>query len=172
MGEALKTHTPPPGRMRIIEGREDTAIIDDTYNSSPVAALSALDVLSEIKGQGRRITVLGDMMELGTYTVQAHRDVGKRVAEVADLLYAVGIRSQYMAEAAHKHKMKKRSIHVFDNAREAAEKLSEDINTDDVILVKGSQSMRMERIVEKLMAHPEKREKLLVRQDSVWQKKT
>ncbi len=172
MGKAVSEHEPPPGRMRLVQGENGSIIIDDTYNSSPLPAEMALDVIKKIKTSGRKIVVLGDMMELGSYSTEAHKNIGKAVAGVADLLITVGIRSQYTAEEAHKSGMKKRDILVFSDAIEAGNGLAENrkLEADDVVLVKGSQSMRMERVVECIMAEPEKKRELLVRQDVEWQR--
>lgn len=171
MAEALSTHSAPPGRMRILRGIKRTTIIDDTYNSSPTAARAALDALINTTTKGRRIAVLGDMMELGNYSVPQHRAIGKYASECVDVLFAVGIRSRYTAEEAEKanKRLKKKDIYVFDTAEEAGHALQNLIQEGDLILIKGSQSMRMERVVEEIMAEPEKKEKLLVRQDTAWQ---
>src|SRR3989344_7720045 len=171
MAEELKEYAPPPGRMRLIKGINESLIIDDTYNASPVATLEALSVLATIKTEGSKIAVLGDMLELGNYSVPAHKEIGALVAQSADRLVTVGIRSHYTAEMANKKRMKKKSITITNDSREAGNKLKGNIGKGDVILVKGSQSMRMERVVEMLMAEPEKAKELLVRQDDVWRSK-
>ncbi|HEY4502785.1 MAG TPA: Mur ligase family protein [Candidatus Paceibacterota bacterium] len=171
MADELKEYAPPPGRMRLIKGINESLIIDDTYNASPVATLEALSVLATIKTEGNKIAVLGDMLELGNYSVPAHKEIGALVAQSADRLVTVGIRSHYTAEMANKKRMKKKSITITNDSREAGNKLKGNIGKGDVILVKGSQSMRMERVVEMLMAEPEKAKELLVRQDDVWRSK-
>ena len=89
--ERLKEHEPAPGRMRIIMGLKDSVIIDDTYNSSPVAAKRALETLKEITGFKRKIVVFGDMMELGDYSDEAHKEVGELIASVADGLFTITV---------------------------------------------------------------------------------
>jgi len=93
------------------------------------------------------------------------------VAEKADIFIAVGIRSHYSVEQAQKKKMKKRDIFSFNEAEEAARFLKNTIEEGDVVLVKGSQSMRMERTVEAIMEKPEEAKELLVRQDPMWLKR-
>ncbi len=166
---ALRAHMPPPGRMRLIEGIKNTLIIDDTYNSSPVALKSALQTLKEIRTFGRKIAVLGDMMELGQYSVLEHEKVGHDVAEVADILFTVGVRARGIAEGALAMGMHESKIFQHEDARTAGKELEMMLESDDVVLVKGSQSIRAERIVEEIMAHPENAGELLVRQDSMWQ---
>ena len=165
---ALASWAPPPGRMRIIPGANDSTIIDDTYNSSPVAALSALDTLKDLKAT-RRVAVLGDMLELGKYAAEAHRAVGARAAS-ADALLTVGFRSRATAEAALDAGMSEGNIREYEQneSRRVGEELRKELQPDDVVLVKGSQSMRMERTVEELMQDREKASELLVRQEPEW----
>jgi UDP-N-acetylmuramoyl-tripeptide--D-alanyl-D-alanine ligase len=168
--EALINLEVSKGRMRIIKGIKNTTIIDDTYNSSPVAVTSALYSLKHIKmkAKGRKIAVLGDMMELGKHSTDEHYKVGKVVAEVCDILITVGIRSRKMAEGAQDGLMSEKNIFQFEDSILAGEALQDLIQENDIILVKGSQSIRMERTVEEIMLEPEKVEELLVRQDREW----
>ena len=166
--ESLAHHAPPPGRMRIIPGLKGTTIIDDTYNASPAAAQSALEVLGGIESTGKKIAVLGDMMELGVYSAHAHHELGSLVPQHATHLLAVGIRAQAIAEEAKKAGMAEENVHWFGNAKEAGKPLELMLSEGDVVLIKGSQSMRMERLVEEIMLHPEEKEELLVRQDPLW----
>ncbi len=171
MAESLSGHVSPPGRMRLIAGINNSVIIDDSYNASPVAALEALKTLGEVKATGRKIAVLGDMLELGRFSVEEHRRVGVEAAKVASLLVTVGIRSRYTAGAAREAGMKSEHVLSFDDAASAGKALVGMISVGDVILVKGSQSIRTERVVEALMKHPEEKEKLLARQDTGWQRR-
>lgn len=171
MSQVLATIALPPGRMRLISGIKETLIIDDTYNSSPAALEAALETLSELRIAGRKIAVLGDMLELGPHTIAAHRMAGARAARVAHLLVTVGLRMQFATEEASRKKMGKRVLHHFNDSREAGRWLQNEIQPGDVILVKGSQSLRMERVVEEIIAEPERRKELLVRQDPEWLKK-
>jgi len=165
----LAAWAPPPGRMRIISGVNGSTIIDDTYNSSPAAALSALDTLKGV-GAKRRIAVLGDMLELGRYAAEAHRNVGKRAAKIADLLITVGFRSRALGEAALDAGMDENDIRDYEQneSTRAGLELKPQLREGDVVLVKGSQSMRMERTVLELMAEPDRAALLLVRQDTEW----
>jgi UDP-N-acetylmuramyl pentapeptide synthase len=168
----LEHWVPPSGRMRILEGFKGSTIIDDTYNSSPVAALSALDTLQAIQAK-RKIAILGDMLELGKYSAEAHRNVGTRAAACADQLITVGFRARAIGEAALDAGMPEGQIREYEQneTRRAAEELKNELQEDDVVLVKGSQSMRMERIVQELMAEPQHAAELLVRQDEEWKKR-
>jgi UDP-N-acetylmuramoyl-tripeptide--D-alanyl-D-alanine ligase len=168
--EALLNLEVSKGRMRILKGIKKTTIIDDTYNSSPAALTSALYSLKhvEINKGCRKIAVLGDMMELGKHSSEEHYKVGKIVAEVCDILFTVGIRSRKMAEGAQDALMSEKNIFQFEDSLTAGKALQDLMLEDDVILVKGSQSIRMERVVEEIMLEPEKAKELLVRQDREW----
>lgn len=166
--ETLYTHVPPPGRMRIIPGIKGSVIIDDTYNSSPVAAERAVETLREVKTVGRKIAVLGDMMELGQYSVKEHEKIGNLVAGVADVLITVGVRARGIAEGALHAGMRETKIFQYEDARSAGKDLEELLAEDDIVLIKGSQSIRAERVVEEVMASPERAGEFLVRQDPMW----
>lgn len=170
ISEALSLYSAPPGRLKLIEGIKNSWILDDTYNASPMAVQAALDVLAEMTA-GRKIAVLGDMLELGRYAIEAHRQVGRKVGGIADLIFLVGPRSKFIAEVCREKGMAAEKIYEFSDSREAGKKLQNIIDKGDLILVKGSQNMRMERTVEEIMAHPEEKEKLLVRQEKEWLKK-
>ncbi len=163
----IDEYTTPPGRLSLIEGIHDSILIDDTYNASPVATSAAIKVLSDLKGK-RKIAVLGDMLELGRMTEEAHREVGEEVSYVADILIAVGPRSKFIAEGALDKGFPKSKLERFDNAKVAAEFLKGFIKAGDLVLLKGSQGVRLERAVEAIMAHPEQASKLLCRQDKEW----
>jgi len=165
---ALKNYDVPPGRMRLLSGVKDTLLIDDTYNSSPFACAAALKTLGEIKGSGRKIAILGDMLELGKHTEEAHRNIGKIAREHADILIVVGPRAQGIKEGAFSEGMKEKNIHEFSDSSAAAEFMQTFIKEKDFMLVKGSQGMRMERVTAALLLDQENKNKLLVRQDREW----
>ena len=166
--KALAGNVPPKGRMRIIQGVKDTLILDDTYNSSPVAAEQALQTIKELSGVGKKIVVLGDMLELGRYSVQEHERIGEKVAECADVLLTLGVRARKIAEAALDNGMSEKVIFQYDDIQRAGKELLQLLEPNDVVLVKASQGMRAERLVERLMKNPEDAGKLLCRQDSAW----
>ena len=163
--KALEAYEPPPGRGRILAGKNGSIIIDDSYNASPAAVEEALDTLKHFPHAGRRIAVLGDMLELGRYSVMEHERVAALAAGSADIVVAVGIRARAFATTANNIEFL-----VFDNSRSAAKALPDIVREGDVILVKGSQSIRTERIVEALLANPTD-VSLLVRQERKWKQK-
>ncbi len=165
---ALIDHLGPPGRMRMVSGIKGTLIIDDTYNSSPIAAEVALQSLRELRGAKRKIAVLGDMLELGQYSSREHERIGELVPTCADVLFTLGIRSRKTAEAALEHGLSEKVIFQYEDAAKAGRELQAFIQPGDIILVKGSQGVRAERVVEEIMATPEKASEYLVRQDTSW----
>ena len=168
---ALAQHVPPPGRMRIIQGHKDTLILDDTYNSSPVAVEQALQTIKELKNVGRKIAVLGDMLELGRYSVREHEKMGEKAAESADILLTLGVRARNSAETAMENGMSEKVVFQYDDIETAGKELLKMIQPNDVILIKASQGMRAEKIVERLMAQPEQAPTLLCRQSATWKDK-
>lgn len=169
----LAAWEPQPGRLRLLKGIKGSVIIDDTYNSSPAAAFAALDTLASIRTEGKRIAVLGDMLELGRFSSDSHRELGVRAVAAADMLVTVGFRARLSAEAARDGGMQDEQVRQYEQgeSERAGKELERDITAGDVILIKGSQGMRMERAVEELMAEPEKAEELLVRQGREWEKR-
>ncbi len=165
--EGAANYVPPAGRGRILPGKNSSLLIDDSYNASPAAVEEALAALQLLPDTGRRIAVLGDMLELGRYSAEEHARVGVLAAERVDLLVTVGARSRATAEAARSAGMSAESVFSFDTAAEAAPVLESMVRERDAVLVKGSQSIRMERITERLLADPLNRTKL-VRQESEW----
>ncbi|MBX4215661.1 UDP-N-acetylmuramoyl-tripeptide--D-alanyl-D-alanine ligase [Candidatus Parcubacteria bacterium] len=165
---ALEKHETPPGRLRLIPAVKGTTIIDDTYNASPVAAEEALSALADIETKGKKIVVFADMLELGRDSEEEHKRIGKLVGEVADVVVAAGIRARRIAEGALIAGLTEKNIFQFDGAKEAGKFVEGLIGEGDIVLIKGSQGMRMERVVEEIMLHPEDKERLLVRQDKEW----
>jgi UDP-N-acetylmuramyl pentapeptide synthase len=169
--KGLQSYHAPRGRMNIISGIKGSTLIDDTYNSSPDAVVSALLTLKSIEHASRRVAVLGDMMELGKYSGDEHRKIGVDIVGSADMLVTVGQRSYATARMAVQSGMSATSVVSFDTASEAAEYMSKQVKSGDIILIKGSQSVRMERVVARLMLNPERAPDLLVRQEKEWLEK-
>ena len=170
---ALENYQSPRGRMRLLGGIKNSWIIDDTYNASPTSMLGALETLGSIKIQddNRKIAVLGDMTELGQFTERAHRIVGGKTFKIADVIFTVGLRAKFIADEAKKQGFSEKNIFEFDRADDVKESVQNIIKEGDIVLVKGSQSMRMEKIIEEIMAEPLRANELLVRQDDIWKKK-
>lgn len=146
-------------------------ILDDTYNSSPAALSNALNILKDVQKMKRKIAVLGDMLELGKHSSDEHYEAGKLAAQSADILITVGIRARRIAEGALDAEMDESNIFQMDDSKSAGVFLKEIVKEKDCILVKGSQSIRMEKVVFEIMADPEKANEFLVRQEDEWKTK-
>ncbi|WP_026485530.1 UDP-N-acetylmuramoyl-tripeptide--D-alanyl-D-alanine ligase [Caldanaerobius polysaccharolyticus] len=144
----LKDYTPEKMRLNVVKAN-GIVIIDDCYNASPDSMRAAVDVLSGIsKGDLRTIAVLGDMKELGDYSVAAHRDVGEYVHKKGiDILLCVGTLAEYIGQGAVTSGMEVSNIYKVRDNREAIGLLKRLLKRDDVVLVKGSRAMKMEEIV-------------------------
>lgn len=135
-------------RLAAAPGPEGAIILDDTYNASPASTMAALNLLDEL--DGRKIAVLGDMLELGDYEREGHEKVGFRVLEVADVLITIGSRGRIIGETALRWGMPADCVHIVAENREAVALLEGMVTGSDVILVKGSRAMAMEEIVNAL----------------------
>ncbi|HSN94984.1 MAG TPA: UDP-N-acetylmuramoyl-tripeptide--D-alanyl-D-alanine ligase [Anaerolineaceae bacterium] len=136
-----------PVRVRIVTSKSATGamIIDDSYNASPDSTLAALNLLNELSG--RKVAVLGDMLELGQYELEGHQRVGLRASEVADELVLVGPRSITTREAALSNEYPEKKVHWFANTAAASAYLKTSLHEGDVALIKGSHAMHLEEIV-------------------------
>jgi len=132
-------------RMRHYTLPDSLSVLDDTYNASPASTLAALRVLEEV--EGRRIAVLGDMLELGIYEQEGHQAVGKYAAHAADVLILVGERSKLIAKTAIENEFPEEQLHWYPNSKQAAKAINQFLHEGDTILVKGSNSMHMDRIL-------------------------
>ena len=141
-----------PAAMRSqIEVRHGVRIIVDCYNANPASTRAAVRLLAESKVKGRRIAVLGDMLELGPTTAQLHAEVGAYVAEQGvDALIASGPLARNLAQGARAAGMA--TVHEAADAPAAAAELLAIVQPGDVVLVKASRGMRLERVVEALRA--------------------
>lgn len=132
-------------RLVAVHTEDGALILDDSYNASPESTLAALNLLDEL--EGRKVAVLGDMLELGQYEKQGHRMVGVRAADVADYLVTVGALGKLIAEAAVEAGMPANKVTCAEDVSAAIEILNQMLVSGDVALVKGSHSLRMDRIV-------------------------
>lgn len=123
-------------------------LIDDTYNASPDSTMAALNLLDDLSG--RKVAVLGDMLELGRYEEEGHQKVGARAAEVADEIILVGQLSKITQRAARDAGFPADKLHWFATPAEATEYLRGSLLNCDMVLLKGSRSMHLESIVSAL----------------------
>jgi UDP-N-acetylmuramoyl-tripeptide--D-alanyl-D-alanine ligase len=132
--------------MELIKLTGPIYLINDTYNSNPASARAALAVLTDLKGSGRSLAFLGDMLELGRTRRAEHKAVGRTAANLGlDLLAAVGPESKALAAEAAAGGV---DTVLFRDAEEAARWAADKLRPNDRVLVKGSRGMQMERIVE------------------------
>jgi len=170
--QALEEIRPQPGRMNPVKAKNEILVIDDSYNSNPYSAIEALETLSAIKWNGRKVAILGNMNELGGYTQEGHLQVGEVAGKVVDFLVAVGDNAEYLARGAGKLGLSKDKVITFKTTDEVIAQLDKLLSAGDLVLVKASQNkMRFENIVKYLLDNSALAEKLLVRQDKKWEKK-
>ena len=149
--EALENFQSFPMRMEVIPLRGGETLINDAYNANPYSTKVALETLAEAKGMGRAIAVLGDMLELGSLTKEAHEQIGKRVSELSvDFLLAMGEEASVVVESAIRHGLPAEKARIVESHSEAISLLRQMIQNGDWILVKGSRKMAMEEIVKGL----------------------
>ena len=137
-------------RLVTVRAKSGALILDDTYNASPESTLAALNLLEEL--EGRKVAVLGDMLELGPYEATGHEMVGVRAAEVVDELVTVGERAVMIAAAAEEAGLPPRVITRVQDSHEAIKFLGDRLRAEDVVLIKGSRGMQMDQIVSALEA--------------------
>jgi len=175
--KAVQDYESPPGRMRLIAGFNGSVLVDDSYNASPVATEEALGALVNIPlgrsptgepRSGRKIAALADMLELGAFSIGEHKRIGAIASKAVDLLITVGVRAKGIAEGAREAGMPEDAIHECQHGADAASYIVSLVQGGDVVLIKGSQSMRMERVTKSLMARAENASKMLARQDAEW----
>jgi UDP-N-acetylmuramoyl-tripeptide--D-alanyl-D-alanine ligase len=150
--EALERFRPLSMRMEILHLGDGKTLINDAYNANPRSMELALETLAEMKGKGRAIAVLGDMLELGDFTEEAHQQLGEEVEELSiDLLLTIGEKAPLVVESAIRYGFEPKRARVVESHSEAVSILKEVVHEGDWILVKGSRRMAMEKIVEGLI---------------------
>jgi len=145
VAEAL-TKAEVPLRLRTLSGPQGSTILDDAYNASPASMLAALDLLAELPG--RRLALLGDMLELGAFEEEGHRLVGERAAQTTHILYTLGERGRIIGEAAEKAGHPQ--VQFLPSREEAAMALRQTLAQGDHLLVKASRAMALETVIEEL----------------------
>lgn len=136
-------------RILVVPAIRGATVLDDTYNASPASTIAALDVLAEMRG--RKLAVLGGMLELGSYEDEGHRLVGRHAAQIAGVLVTVGKLGRIIAEEAIARGMPSSAVHPVDSNEEAVQVLQQILTEGDFVLVKGSRGIAMENIVNKLV---------------------
>ncbi len=167
IAQSLNMYQQPPGRLKVIPGVKGTTIIDDTYNAAPASTSAALDALNTLTG-GRKLAALGAMAELGAMTEAGHREIADKILETQlEAVFLVGEHAKIIQEHL-RSKGFKGQVFWFADSEAAKSVVAQNLQAGDVILVKGSQSARMEKIVKAIMSEPANAPKLLVRQNREW----
>lgn len=172
--ESINKFVPAPGRMNLIKGKNKSIIIDDTYNASPLAMHKALETFERINCEGYKIAILGDMLEIGRFSHSEHEKVGAMVADFKiDFLITIGIRAEDIGKSAATHGMAKKKIFILKDLDEATDVILDLLikKEGSAVLAKGSQGVRVEKLVRRIIDNPEKAGKLLVRQEKEWQER-
>ncbi|MHB8598634.1 MAG: alanine racemase [Ktedonobacteraceae bacterium] len=176
---ALAKLRPLPGRLNPLVGVHDTLLLDDTHNATPASVSAGLETLKALPA-GRRIAILGDMLRLGDYDEKAHRLVGRTAAQCVDFLIVHGERAVMVAESAMQAGLLAKHVIItstHEDAAQVARHITEGANAgragtspqhQDVLLIKGSEETRMERVTELLLAEPVEAAEQLVRQTPGW----
>jgi UDP-N-acetylmuramoyl-tripeptide--D-alanyl-D-alanine ligase len=144
---ALKRYCGVSGKLKIMDGIKKSFILDDSENASVLSMAEALDIINKIEVPGRKIAVLGDIVGVGKYTIEAHEAIGEKVGRTADLLFTIGDRAKFFAQGAIAKGMEQDNIFQFSDIQRAGIKLQEEIRTGDLVLVDGSREMDMGEVV-------------------------
>jgi UDP-N-acetylmuramoyl-tripeptide--D-alanyl-D-alanine ligase len=166
--QRFSTHEAPYGRMHLVRGMNDSLIVDDSYNASPDAMKAALLAIKNVTVPGKKIAILGDMNELGKHTTTAHTECGELAGTSVDYVATFGARAKTIGDAA-REKLGEDRVHEFKAGewKALSQWLQGILQKGDIVLVKGSQLTRLERIVESVLAD-QADVKYLVRQDEEW----
>jgi UDP-N-acetylmuramoyl-tripeptide--D-alanyl-D-alanine ligase len=145
---AIETYQPISMRMQklVVNG---ITIINDTYNSNPMSMIAAIDLLASLKSDGKKVLVVGDMLELGEESNRLHDDIGEYIgkSKSAEMLVTMGEKAVRIAETAIAFGMEKSNVSICQNNSEVIERLGKILSKGDIVLIKGSRGMKMEQIV-------------------------
>lgn len=151
ISQALAYYKPPAQRMQFLKGKNGTTLIDDSYNASPLSMQSAIETVKDIKAP-RKVAIIGDMRELGEFSGQAHKTIGELASKVFDVVIAVGAHATAYAEAAAKSRIAKKNIAYVVQVEDIVEKLPEHLKEGDLVLIKASHSIHLEKAAAALKA--------------------
>lgn len=146
LAAALAAYRAPQGSIKVCKGAKETTVISDTYDAHLLTTIAGLELLDAYPGK-RKVVVLGDLVDLGNKSAEAHEYLGRIIKEAGDIFIAVGTRARVAAESALRSKMNKKNVHAFARAEEAASALHDLIKKGDVVLVTGSRVMHLDKVV-------------------------
>jgi alanine racemase len=167
IAKGLDAIQPLPGRTRLLAGIRGSQILDDSYNANPASTSAALDVLGTLPAK-RRLAVLGDMVQLGDYTEEGHRLVGRRCAQIVDVLVTKGELARLIAEEALHNGLAAENVHITYSTEDAVRALRAIIREGDLVLLKGSAESRLEFVTRELLREPQSAPSVLPRQNRGW----
>lgn len=150
ISQSLKKYQPPAGKMRLLEGINGSYIIDNTEEVTPFSMIEAIKILEKIPGFKKKIAVLGDILSVGKYTIEAHERIGETIGKNIDFLFTIGQRAKFIAKEAFERGMDKNKIFSFEDVESSIEKLKEIIKRDDLVLITGSKEIKMTKIVDEI----------------------
>lgn len=151
ISEALEEYEPLVGRGRLLKGVKNSLILDDSYNASPLSMRAALETLKSLPAK-RKVAVLGDMLEIGKYSTEVHQAIGEIAGKIVDILFCIGPRAKFIAEKAIDVGLNPNCVKTFENSERAKKIVEREIKNGDLILVKGSHAMALEKIIEEIKA--------------------
>lgn len=149
IAEELQYYEAPKRRLKLVSGIKGSFILDDSYNASPLSMRAAIETVHELRAK-RKIAILGDMLELGPYTMDAHEQLGRLTRKVFDILITVGPRGKLIASGALQAGFDKDRVFSFDEANQARLEAQKLIQKGDLILVKASRALQLDKIVEEI----------------------
>lgn len=171
IGSALLNFRPLPGRLQILPGKSKLVLLEDSYNASPASIRAALMTLREIIAP-RKVIILGDILELGPTKLDEHRKlVPDIIGSGATVFVGVGQYMGHLAAALHGATFPEKSIYHFDDGEIALRSLPTILRSGDLVLIKGSQGMRMEKVSEALLDESVDASQVLPRQNAAWRSK-
>ncbi len=167
--QALTQVRPVPGRLYPLQGIDGTRLLDDTHNASPLSMIAGLETLKTLSAR-RRVAVLGDMLNLGNSSGEEHLRLGEKVRACADYLVTRGEHAALIAESARQAGLPNERVFITSTHEDAARAVRDVVEgtEDTVVLIKGSEDTRMERVTEQLMDRSTQTPALLVRQSPAW----
>lgn len=167
----LEQFEPLPGRLRLLAGRDNTYLLDDTYNASPTSTRAALEVMGELMAP-RKMIVLGDMLELGPESDREHAFMAEAVKKSGvDIIVTVGKHMRSLHEQLLSDGFSRKQVLWLPDPMSAVDAVMSIIRSEDLILIKGSQGLRMEKVTEQLLIDPRTAASYLCRQSDEWRKK-
>ncbi|MFD1676312.1 glutamate ligase domain-containing protein [Alicyclobacillus fodiniaquatilis] len=150
MADRIATLATSNGRLHMINGRDNRRMIDDCFNASPVSVKASLDVLNDLAAQSTSVAILGDIYELGDFSEEGHRQIGRYVAENGiNHLITIGQMAEWIADEAARTGCDR--VTHFTDVGTALDTISEIVEPQSTVLVKASRGMELERVVELLL---------------------